>query len=177
MSSSSVTLSCTISGLGCVWSQPKHLRLFPTASRWLAHTVLLLPALWFCSVLPGGHQLFHLPTEDQGLPGPAGQYQQSALDNYNAMCDCFVTVCFLVAVSCTVSRGRWRLVNFFENVLLQPDFPYKDNLLSMDSSCLLLFVLIFFAFLIILKVKTCLMSLFCVLVCLIQAPYGRSKAE
>lgn len=177
MSSSSVTWSCTISGPGCVWSQPKHLRLFPTASRWLAHTVLLLPALWFCPVLPGGHQLLHLPTEDQGLPGPTGQYQQSALDYY-PMCDCFVTVCFLVAISYLhVSRRRWILVNYFKNVLLQPDFPYKDNLLSMDSSCLLLFVLVFFAFLIILKVKTCLISLFCVLVCLIQSHYQRIKAE
>lgn len=128
MSSSSVTLSCTISGLGCVWSQPKHLRLFPTASRWLAHTVLLLPALWFCSVLPGGHQLFHLPTEDQGLPGPAGQYQQSALVNY-PLCDCFVTVWQTVFSSHQLRCQLWEMntCDFLKKCVASAGLPLQGQ--------------------------------------------------
>lgn len=44
-----------------------------TESWWLAHPVLLLPAVWLCTELPGGHQLPHVPAQNQGLPGPAGQ--------------------------------------------------------------------------------------------------------
>lgn len=59
-------------------------------------------------MLPGGHQLFHLPAEDQRLPGPTGQYQQSGLVNY-----LFVRP-FLAAISCTVSSGSGILVNFLK---------------------------------------------------------------